>query len=250
MKKILSLMLVTMMALALMVGCTTDAAPGDDSSNEEPTLVYKNGTFVGYSDENRGFVRAEVTIQNDEITAVKLAEFDNQALFKDPETYGREGAFEVGTLAQAHDFLVAAFIEANSAEIDVFTGATSTSNKAIQAVERALVRAEVNSTPGLFDGVFQGRSEIGPRGFSMAKITISGGVITEVELWDMSGNEEDGFVVKPEDYAYEPYHVARVEMAAAMVEANGADVDVTSEATSSGEKWISIVNELIQRATR
>ena len=246
-------MLVALMAMALVAGCAADAAPGDDSKetpNEEPTYVYNNGTFVGYSDESRGHVRAEVTIQNDEITAVKITEYTNQALAKDPETYGREGAFEIGLLAEVHEYLEGAFVAANSAEVDIFTGATSSSNKSMQAVERALLKAEVNATPGLIDGVYQGRSEIGQRGYSMAKITIAGGVISEVELWDMAGNEEDGFEAKPEDYQWEAYHVAMEEMSAAMVAANSAQVDTVAEATSSGEKWIDIVNELLERASK
>lgn len=241
MKKTFSLMLVTLMALALVAGC---------SSGEETSYLYNDGTFVGYSDDNRGHVKAEVTIENDEITAVKITEYTNQALAKDPETYGREGAFEIGLLAEVHEYLENAFVESNTHQVDSFTGATSTSTKAMQAVERALVKAEVDVTAGLIDGVYQGRSEVGQRGYSMAKITIAGGVITEVELWDMSGNEEDGFEAKPADYPYEAYHVAMEEMAAAMVEANGADVDVTAEATSSGEKWIDIVNELLERASK
>ncbi|SHJ55932.1 Uncharacterized protein, contains FMN-binding domain [Anaerobranca californiensis DSM 14826] len=245
MKKLLVLMLISLMALTIFAGCSSKT---EEQPKDEPNYVYKNGTFVGYSDNNRGYVKAEVTIEKDQIKSVKLTEYQGNAIEKDPETYGREGAFEIGLLAQVHEYLENAFVEANGTNIDAFSGATSTSNKAKQAVDRALLKAKVDATPGLIDGTYLGRSEITEKGYSVAEIKIEGGKIVEVNLYDMRA-VENGFEQKPEDYQWEAYHEAREAVAAAMLEANSYDVETYTGATSSSEKWIQIVKELLERAT-
>lgn len=108
---------------------------------------FVNGTFMGVSsmDDRGGMVVALVTINNDEITAVNLREttrVDDALEFKDYETYGSEAAGFTGEdLQEAHETMAARFVEANDTDVELVSGATGTSEKAIEAVVEALNNA-------------------------------------------------------------------------------------------------------------
>ena len=109
--------------------------------------TYFDGTFFAISDQDgRGnFVIALVTIENDVIVDVALSEAtetEEGISLKDYEDYGQEGVFDGSTLQAAHEALAAAMIENNTYDVDVVSGATSTSEKVVVAGERALEAAK------------------------------------------------------------------------------------------------------------
>ncbi len=88
---------------------------------------------MGVSDINDrgGYGIAFVTLEDGEIAAVELKEIDGTGDFKNKEYSYQPYHKEVEEMAQR-------FVAANSSQIDSFTGATGSSTKWIQAVERAL----------------------------------------------------------------------------------------------------------------
>ncbi|MCW3490979.1 FMN-binding protein [Dethiobacter alkaliphilus] len=237
------LALVLLLAVALVaVGCgnNTDNAgdnnEGNQDNQEQASNQYENGTFTGVSTESRGYVEAQVTIENDEITEVVLTEYTNAAVVKD-ENYSYEATLP------AIEELEAAFVANNSSEVDVVTEATSTSNKAMEAVANALALAE--GFDGTFDGTFMGVSEPDDRGaVGIALVTVSGGDIVEVELSEVTGDGD----FKDEDYSLDEFHEAVEELPARFVEANSAEVDAYTGATGSSEKWMEAVADALQKA--
>ncbi len=109
MKKILSLILVVLLVTSLFGCASKTAAPAAE-------------TLTGTGDGFGGQVTVTVTKEADKITKVEVVGKD--------ETQG------IGT--NAIDKLPAAIVEANSAEVDVVSGATYTSNAIIYAVNNAL----------------------------------------------------------------------------------------------------------------
>lgn len=260
MKKVLVLLMVLAMAMFLFIGCGEDAGadePQDDNQEdvqedendeqdeEAAEGMYVDGTYEAYSDANeRGFGKVVVTIENDEIVDIELSEFRGTGVEKD-ENY---------TYDEFHEALAempGRFLEANSADVETFTGATSSSEKWIQAVERALEMALVEPADDneFFNGTFFGASDLGERGRSVAFVTFENDEIVEVVLHDTQLND-DGEAFKPEDYQYEEYFDAQEAMAERFIEANGTDVDTFTGATSSSNNWITAVERAMEAARK
>lgn len=111
-----------------------------EKSKREPALktTYFDGTFMGRSKQTEhGYGIALVTIQNDKITNVKLDEVTENDEFKNWETYPYKQALE------ARDTLQKQFVEKNGTDVDVITGATSSSNLWKEAVGNALASAKI-----------------------------------------------------------------------------------------------------------
>jgi uncharacterized protein with FMN-binding domain len=231
-RKIFLVLTFTLLIALLAVGCGQTADPAEP----EEEYQYQNGVYFGASTASRGYLDVEVTIENDEIVEVIFTEYTNAGVIKD-ENYSYDG------WQPAIVELQQAFKENNSDDADVVSGATSTSNKAIEAVGNALRRAE--GYDGAFDGVFMGFSDADDRGYTgIALVTVQGGNITEVEL--LEANAEGEF--KDEDYSYEPFFDAVSEMQSRFIEANGQSVDLFSGATGSSEKWIQAVERALNNA--
>jgi uncharacterized protein with FMN-binding domain len=105
---------------------------------------YFDGVFMGRTEaDSRGsWLVIFITIQNDEIVSVVMAEtyVSNDTLgWKDYAAYGSEAAGYTGeTLQAAHEALAAAMVAANSADVDAVSGSTGTSEKAVEAAQQAL----------------------------------------------------------------------------------------------------------------
>ena len=265
MKKLFILALVMVLSLGVLAGCGGSDDPngnGDDNGNgngngEEVTYTYTNGTFAAFSDDSRGWVKVEITINNDEITAMNIWEYSNMGAQKDYETYGTaaDGNYPVGTLEATHEAMIEAVVEANNASVDIVTGSTSTSNKTIQAVERAMESALVTATSSntYFNGKFGG-AERGERGAVIALVTIANDVITEVEINETAIRDE-GESFKDEDYGNATFTgeflmEVHADLAEAFVAANGADIDIITGATSTSNGAIEAVKAALENATR
>ena len=146
---------------------------------------YEDGTYLGFSDaDRRGYMMAIVTIENDQITAVILQEMQYTGLPKD-ESYPWPQFHE------AMQVLPQRFIEANGPDIDGYTGATGTVNKAKQAVARALDKALVDKGPRKYqDGTFYGISTDREHSTGVAWVTIENDKIVKVEVDEFLGRRQ------------------------------------------------------------
>jgi len=200
------------------------------------TAMAETREFTGYSDANEhGYVEAVVTLNGDSITGIELTEYTELG-----EAKG-EG-YPLDEWHEAMEVLPERFINADSADIDTYTGATGTSEKAIQAVERALDKAEGIEQ---FDGTFLGVSEVSERGNrGIAWVTVEGNDIVNVRLEEAQDDGE----FKDEDYGWIHYHFAQNLVAEAFEILDRPDVDTYSGATGSSERWIEAVNNALDKA--
>jgi uncharacterized protein with FMN-binding domain len=225
--------------------------------------TYRDGVFEAYSPaDDRGYVWARVTIARDRITAVELKEFDRVGVEKDLEIYVHPQT------GQAIAHLQRQFVARNTANVDVFTGATSTSNKSIQAVRLALEKAlrRPAATGRYFNGTFMAISDVTDRGWGIAWVTVQNDRITQVVLHETTARRDDAgnvvtdakgrvvFVRRAIDgdrrYPFEPWHTTRVNMAADMVARGTPRVDTVTGATGSAQRWVQAAERALERARR
>lgn len=243
MKKILAVILAMVMMLAI-VGCTK----ADEQTNTDPAKTYNDGTYVAYGNGNaRGYGMVEVTIENDAIVDVKLFEFNGLN-----EEKGEEYSYPQFHEAKAE--MPGKFVEANGSDVEMVTGATSSSTNWILAVDRALEKALVEpaSAQTLFNGTFFGSSDATDKGRAVALVTVENGNIVDVTLSATTFTKDDvpKEVTKGEDYPYAAYFEAVEEMATRFIAANGADVDTFTGATGSSEQWKTAVERALEKASK
>ncbi len=239
MKKFLAVAAVALVTVAALAGCA-------------PQAIHNDGTFIAVSDAtDRGFVRAEVTVARDKITAVKLTEFGSLGVEKGPQ-YG---------YAPFHTFLAEMpkrFVDKNSWDVDTVSQATASSNHAKQAVLRAtqMARKTKSTAATMWDGTFMAISDQTDRGWGIAWVTITGGKISRVVLHETRpAPERDAagsviFERKPADYAFAPYHEAIVELPKRFVAKNSAQVDVFTGATGTSSNSMQAVQRALDSAKR
>lgn len=212
-----------------------------ESAAAHPETEYNDGVYVAVSDAtNRGYLMAVVVIQEGRIAQVRLTEMDG---------FGRPkpDAYPWPEFHEAMEVLPQRFVDANSADVDTVTGATSTSRMARQAVQRALLKASDPGDGRYFDGTFFGRSAADDHGFGVALVTIKDDAIVAVELHDALPD----FTWKDwETYPHETTVAAREWMQQQFVAAGTADVDAVSGATGSSTKWIAAVENALRSAEK
>jgi uncharacterized protein with FMN-binding domain len=226
-KRALSVMLV----VVLMVSMSFAALFGKSKWND--------GTYVGYSDpSDRTYTKAVVKI---EIADVTLEEIINTTGFAKDETYPWEPWHE------AMEELPKRFVKANGTKIDTYTGATHSSEMAIQAVERALKRAE--GFDGVIDGKYVGHSQISERNDrANAIIEVKDGKLVSVVLNEYRDVYNTGAPKTEESYPYEPFHEAKVVIAQRILEKGTVPVDIYTGATGSSNMWIEAVKDAMTKA--
>ncbi|SCY39562.1 FMN-binding protein [Alkaliphilus peptidifermentans] len=250
MKKVLLFLLIGILAAGMIACSSNDAEPSvtpPAASEDTDSNLYNDGTYTAVSDAtDKGYGAVTVTIVNDEITEIELFEYNGFGDEK-PESYAYEAYHE------AKEAMPAKFIEANGTDVEIFTGATSSSTKWIQALERALemAKTESDSEATYFDGTFLGSSDVGEKGRGVAWVTIENDKIVSVELkastFEADTKKE---VFKGEEYPYEPFHEAVTEMAERFVEANGDEVEIFTGATGSSTQWQQAVERALGKAAR
>lgn len=204
--------------------------------------VFNDGTYTGISQgDSHGYGIAEVTIEKDKISRVKLTEMTEVGEEKDYETYPWPKAKE------AKDTLEKAFVGRQDTNVDAVTQATNSSNKFKEAVGFALEKARKKPTitSTYFEGTFQGRSQADDHGWGVAWVTIQGDKITDVEVEDVT---PEGEFKDWATYNYPPAIEAKAEMPKRFVSANSATVDAYTGATNSSTKWMEAVSAALAAA--
>lgn len=108
----------------------TTPTPGATSTSTSSS-TYKNGTYTGnVADAQWGVVQVQVVIQNGKITSVQFLQYPNE----------RNRSIEINN--NADPILVNEAIQAQSANVDVVSGATDSSNAYIQSLSNALSQAQ------------------------------------------------------------------------------------------------------------
>jgi uncharacterized protein with FMN-binding domain len=98
---------------------------------QKPTSLYKDGTFTGdAADAFYGNIQVQATISNGRITDVQFLQFPNE----------RNRSREIN--AQADPMLAQEAIQAQSAHVDIVSGATDSSQAFIQSMQSALDKAK------------------------------------------------------------------------------------------------------------
>lgn len=217
---------------------STVPVPGNET--EEAGKIYKNGTFVGYSDaSDHGYAMAIITLEGDSIRDVVLKEFTELGIEKDFDTY------EYYPSVQAHLLLPQRFMENPPSEVEGISGATASFERYRQAVERALMKAKVDAGEGLMDGTFQGRSKADNRGYGIARVTIVDGRISQVQLKEA---DEKGEFKDFAQYPHDPTVKAYEELPHRFVEKNSPDIDNFTGATHSTDKYKEAVAHALAKA--
>ena len=257
MKRLLAIALVTIVVVSLLVGCKP--------------AVYKDGTYTAVSDAtNSGYMKADVTIKGDKITAVKLYGYNNLGMEK-PSSYAH---------AEYHKVLSdmpVAMVQKNAAKVDIVAKATGSSTQSIQAVERAMEKALAKpaSSAKYYDGTYMQVSAADSKGaWTIVWVTVANDKITDVLIHSTTAATEkdaDGNVVKDDDgknvikkdaagntvferkteaYAYAAYHEARTALKEAFVTKNSADIDVFTGATGTSTQSKEAVAKALTSALR
>lgn len=254
MKKVLTIGLAMVVAVGLLAGC----GGGE-------TATYNDGTYTAVSDAPEtdrypsgfdGSLELTLTIADDVVTDVSIVEYDGHGDVKDYDTYGQEGLFDGSNLEAAHNALAEAIIEANDWDVDAYSGATGTSDKVREAAQRAFEKALVDKADGeYFDGTFMGLTDVDERGSRLiAWVTIEDDAIVDVvfaETYDSeSGFKDESYGSEQAGFTIENLEEAYAALAAAMVEANSADVEAFSGATGTSEKAVEAVQDALDVAKR
>jgi len=219
--------------------------------------THRDGTFQAVSQGDRyGYVQVFVTLKDQKITNVVIKEFDGLGVEKLYNVYG----LRFPILEEMHKEMAKRFTEKNTWDVDAFTGATSSSKKAMEAVKFALERARAD-TPATkyFNGTFMGTSDQGRYGWGIAWVTIENDKIVKVEFNETTPQLKDGkpvydeanrqiFVLKSSEYPYPPYHEAKEEMAKRIIEKQSTQVDVYTGATSSSKQWLQAAERALESA--
>lgn len=206
--------------------------------------VYNDGTYVGISQAQTrfGHAVAEVTVQNDKISAVTLKEITELGVDKDYDTYPYPQA-RVANTEMAKRFIG----RQDAAGVDAVSGATNSSGMYKEAVAHALEKAR--KTPVVettyFTGTYFGRSASDDEGYGIAFVSIEDDKIVSVKLDDVM---PDGTLKDWPAYTYTKALEAKAEMEKRFVQQNSGAVDTYSGATLSSAKWVQAVAEALKNA--
>ena len=110
---------------------STSSAVTPSSTTNTSAHLYKDGTYIGSSaDAQWGIVQVKVVIQNGKITSVPFLQYPNE----------RDRSVRINSYADPQ--LSSEAIQAQSANVDVVTGATDSSDAFMQSLSDALSQAQ------------------------------------------------------------------------------------------------------------
>lgn len=118
--------------LALDTPTTSASAPtATGTSSGNATGLYKDGSYTGsVADAQWGYVQVQVVIQNSRMADVKFLQYPND----------RNRSVEINSYADP--VLIQEAIQAQSAQVDIITGATDSSEAFMQSLADALSQAQ------------------------------------------------------------------------------------------------------------
>ena len=248
---------VCILMILLIAGCAPpepEPAP-QPQPEEEPVEGVSEVEAVSQADE-RGYAHVTLTMENDTISDVMIVEFDGVGMEKIYEDYHQRWPY----LEDAHNELAQSMVEENTWDVDMVSGATGTSEKVREAASFALqkARGEAPETEH-FDGTFMGLSDATEKGWGIAWVTLENDEIVDLRLEGTTPAQEDGeevtdnvgrqvFVIKGEDYPWEPYHEAKEVIAEDIVETQSTEVDTYTEATGSSQQWMEATERAMEAA--
>lgn len=167
----------------------------------------KDGTFTGQAEGFAGDLIVDVTISGGKLSDIQVRPHQETPFIADP----------------AIETLVANMLQAQSAQVEVVSGATYTSNALIAAVDQAIQKASISFE----DGVHTGSAE-GFGGLLTVEVTVANGAITKVDIIEDS---ETPFIAGS---AFE-------QIPSAIVANQSWDVEIVSGATVTSNAVISAV---------
>ncbi len=231
--------MVLVLATGCLAGCSseseeTDAEPVEtetevqetEGQDAEPEGLYTPGTYTAESQGFGGVVTVDVTVDTDSITDVKIT--------------GDDETPSVGQ--QAFDKLIDSVLEAQSADIEVVTGASSTSHAVIEAVQKALSAAmgedEGDNTVSMEPGTYTSSAW----GFSLVRqvpvsVTVSETEILSIDVDCDTAKETQWFLQSAID-----------NMVPRMIEYQSVTVDSTTGATTSSNAIKEAVKDCLNQA--
>lgn len=109
----------------------TAGATDTPAATQAPDALYRDGSYTGsVADAQWGYIQVKVIIQNGKITDVQFLQYPNE----------RERSVMINSTADPQ--LTSEAIQAQSADVDIVTGATDTSEAFIQSLTDALAQAK------------------------------------------------------------------------------------------------------------
>ncbi|PUU89127.1 MAG: thiamine-phosphate pyrophosphorylase [Halanaerobium sp.] len=177
----------------------------------------QDGVYQGQAEGAQGDIVLEITVENGDIVDLEILKEQETEHLAEP----------------AYEELEAQLLREQTADLDVISGATYTSEAYMEAVQKAIDQASPeSSTDGDFEaGTYQGSAQ-GHSGQIELEVVVEAGEITEIEV--LSQNETEGLG----DDAIE-------EIAAQIISEQSLEVDSVSGATNSSEGTINAVRNAL-----
>ncbi len=197
---------------------------------EEIEALYEPGTYTavaaGYNDD----IEVEVTVDENEITAIEVLEHAETEDIAEP----------------AFEDLTQAVLESQSTDVDTISGATGSSEGFLAAIDTALSEAEVQEVEedpeevteepetlyqdGAYTGIGSGYNDD-----IEIELIISDGNIDSIDVLEHSETEN---VAEP----------VFVDLSEEIIETQSTDVDTISGATGSSEGFLAAVDDALNKA--
>ncbi|EKQ51895.1 MULTISPECIES: FMN-binding protein [unclassified Clostridium] len=202
-----------------------NTATSSSDINKPEQKKYKDGTYVGIGAGENADLKVSVTVSNGKISSVKILSAN--------EPDGKE----------ALKIIPKEIVDAQSANVDVISGATMTSGGIKMAVRDALSQAEVTSAAtvsedsnqeeykdGTYTGVGEGKN---PNLKVSVTVTVSNGKVSNIDV--LSANEPNG---------EEALKIIPKEI----IDEQSTDVDVVSGATMTSNGILMAVDDALSQA--
>ena len=219
-----------------------DAQETEADSDEDELIVqavgdYEDGVYTGSATGYGGTITVEVTVEGGQIVSIEILEHSGET----DSFYSRAVA------------VIDSIILYQTWEVDAISGATYSSNGIKNAVKNALTGevtesetaesssdsdaledVEYEDPDGYVDGTYTG-SATGFGGLITVSVTISGGVITSIEIVDASGETAE-------------YLSSALAVIDSILSAQSPNVDAVSGATYSSNGIINAVKAALSQA--
>ncbi|SDL92174.1 FMN-binding protein, partial [Halarsenatibacter silvermanii] len=197
-----------------------DILAKDEAEIEDISSELKDGSHRGIGEGYSDDVEIEITVEDGIMNSVRVIEHGDSPDIAEP----------------AFTRLAEKFLEEQSPELDIVSGATGSSQGFIEAAGEAWTAARDLKTPPVDynDGTYEGKGE-GYEDIVHVEVKIEEGIIQEINVLEHSESEELG-------------EQAFLLLKNKILGEQTADVDVVSGATQSSQGFLDAVNSALNRA--